>query len=118
MAKYEIKLDGSTYEIEVTEVSESTKKVSSSNKDKIASTTPKKTIDTNDNRVILAPMPGTILKLIKNEGDFVSEGETVLIIEAMKMENEIKSPRDGILKKMLVQLGEKVSSKESLFEVL
>ncbi len=44
---------------------------------------------------MLAPMPGMIVKYLKNVGDAVSKGETVLILEAMKMENALNAPCDG-----------------------
>ncbi len=46
-------------------------------------------------REIKTSMPGRIIKLLVNEGDHVNEGEAVLILEAMKMQNEIKSPQPG-----------------------
>lgn len=46
-------------------------------------------------QIIKAPMPGLVIKIFKNEGDQVTKGETLLIIEAMKMENAIKSNVEG-----------------------
>jgi biotin carboxyl carrier protein len=54
---------------------------------------------------LITQMPGKIVKLIKKEGDKVSKGETVLILEAMKMENEIKSGVDGVIKAINVKEG-------------
>lgn len=47
-----------------------------------------------------APMPGTILDIMVNEGQRVNKGETIIILEAMKMENEIVASVDGIIKKI------------------
>ena len=44
---------------------------------------------------VVAPMPGTVIKILKNEGDAVKAGDVVLILEAMKMENEIMAPKAG-----------------------
>ena len=49
-----------------------------------------------------APMPGLILRIEVAEGDVVSQGQPLLIMEAMKMENEIKSPIDGVITKILI----------------
>jgi biotin carboxyl carrier protein len=49
---------------------------------------------------IKAPMPGKISKILVSEGELIEEGQGVLILEAMKMENEIKSPASGIVKKV------------------
>lgn len=57
---------------------------------------------------IKAPMPGLLLKLKKNIGDNVIVGEPLLILEAMKMENEIRSPINGIVKEILFKEGQPV----------
>ena len=54
-------------------------------------------------------MPGKIFKILKNEGDQVNKGETILILEAMKMEHPIKSDKDGVIKKIYFKLNEQVS---------
>jgi len=53
-------------------------------------------------------MPGLLLKLKKNIGDLVTAGEPLLILEAMKMENEIRSPVNGIVKEILFKEGQSV----------
>ena len=52
---------------------------------------------------IKAPMPGLVLKMLVKEGDAVKKNDPVLILEAMKMENVIKSPGDGTVKKIHAQ---------------
>jgi biotin carboxyl carrier protein len=54
---------------------------------------------------INAPMPGIILSVSVEEGQAVKEGDTLLILEAMKMENAIGAPRDGIVKTVKVKRG-------------
>lgn len=56
-----------------------------------------------------APMPGTILDIKVNVGDQVKAGQTVVILEAMKMENEIGAPIDGTVKEIRVQKGATVN---------
>jgi biotin carboxyl carrier protein len=55
---------------------------------------------------LITQMPGKVVKLFKQEGDQVAKGETVLILEAMKMENEIKAGTDGIVKSINVKEGQ------------
>ena len=61
-----------------------------------------------------APMPGTILSLSAKVGDEIAKGEPLLILEAMKMENVIKSPGDGTVGNILVKEGENVEKNQLL----
>jgi glutaconyl-CoA decarboxylase len=65
--------------------------------------------------VIKAPMPGTIVNVIAQEGAKVKKGEVVLILEAMKMENEILSPRDGVVTSIITPKGSSVNSGDPMF---
>lgn len=65
---------------------------------------------------IHAPMPGIIIGLEIKPGDAVNEGDTILILEAMKMENSIKSPKDGIVKSIHIQKGDAVEKGKLLIE--
>ncbi|MBC8054405.1 MAG: biotin/lipoyl-binding protein [Sphingobacteriaceae bacterium] len=59
-----------------------------------------------------APMPGLVLKLLVEEGASVSKGDNLIILEAMKMENIIKSPIDGIVKTIRVKAGDKLEKNQ------
>jgi len=63
---------------------------------------------------IIAPMPGKIVKVAVAENSQVNQGEALLIIEAMKMQNELKAPRSGIVKNLNAKEGEAVSSQQVL----
>jgi biotin carboxyl carrier protein len=65
---------------------------------------------------IKAPMPGLILDLKVAPGDLVKKGDVVLILEAMKMENSIKSPGDGIVKAVNVSLKQSVEKNQVLIQ--
>ena len=58
-----------------------------------------------DGQKVLSPMPGTILSVNVSVGSAVKAGEVILILEAMKMENEIVAPCDGTVKQLAVQKG-------------
>lgn len=66
---------------------------------------------------VVAPMPGTILKVLKASGDAVKAGEVVLILEAMKMENEITAPVDGTIGSLNLTEGSTVAGGDLLFDV-
>ena len=69
------------------------------------------------NDSINAPMPGLILKLCKKEGEVVKKGESLLILEAMKMENEIRSTVDGIIKEVFKKEGSSVEKGEIILTI-
>ncbi|MBF0491971.1 MAG: acetyl-CoA carboxylase biotin carboxyl carrier protein subunit [Deltaproteobacteria bacterium] len=64
-----------------------------------------------------APMPGKILKVLAQPGDAVKSGETLLILEAMKMEHKICSPKEGLVKKIYFNEGERVTQGDILCEL-
>lgn len=63
---------------------------------------------------ILAPMPGTIFKVQVAEGDTVVEGQEVIVLEAMKMENPIITTAAGTVKEVKVKVDDKVATKDLL----
>jgi biotin carboxyl carrier protein len=66
---------------------------------------------------LLSPMPGKILKLLVQEGQSVAQGESLLIMEAMKMEHTIKAPFDGVIAKIPFQVGDQIQAKVALIEL-
>ena len=64
-----------------------------------------------------APMPGTILDIKVNVGDKVNNGQVLLVLEAMKMENEIVSPVDGTISSVMVKKGDVVNSGDLLITI-
>ena len=66
---------------------------------------------------ITAPMPGKVVRILAPAGTEVEAGQGVLIIEAMKMQNELKSPKKGIVKKLNVTPGSAVEAGQVLAEV-
>lgn len=63
---------------------------------------------------IQAPMPGIVVSIDVSRGDEVKKGDCLLVLEAMKMRNEIKSSRDGVIKDILVQTGHTVAKGSAL----
>jgi biotin carboxyl carrier protein len=66
---------------------------------------------------ITASMPGRVVKILVEPGDKVQQGQGVLILEAMKMENEIKAPKDGVVSSISVREGESVESGAMMAEI-
>ncbi|MBN2305110.1 MAG: biotin/lipoyl-binding protein [Anaerolineae bacterium] len=73
--------------------------------------------DTGGEISIRAPMPGRIVRIPVEEGQAVTKGETVVILESMKMENELKSPRDGTVHRVSVTAGDSVEQNKVLVTI-
>lgn len=108
MKKFIVNVNGKSYEVEVEEVGGSAQTIVSSPAPAApaqpkapapkaapkAESKPAQAVPQGA-EVVEAPMPGTILDIKVNQGDTVKKGQVLLILEAMKMENEIMAPRDG-----------------------
>lgn len=66
---------------------------------------------------VAAPMPGKVVRLLVKEGDMVEAGQGLLVVEAMKMQNEIRSPKSGKIEKFFVTEGQAVNAGEALLWV-
>ena len=67
--------------------------------------------------VVTSPMPGKILRILVKEGEQVKTGQGLVVLEAMKMENEIPAPKDGVVKRILVKEGDTVDTGQPLIEL-
>lgn len=70
-----------------------------------------------DSQSIHAPLPGLIVDIMVNENDAVKAGQNLLLMEAMKMENQIPAPYDGTVKRIHVKKGDSVSEGDVLVEI-
>ena len=113
-----IEVNGTTYEVEMEREAKATKtptlvrKVMPSKEEKIekkpgGSSTP-----------IKAPLPGKILSVKVSKGDLVKKGDVLLIMEAMKMENNVLASKDGVVEKIKVQPGDTVLEGDVLLETV
>lgn len=67
--------------------------------------------------ILKAPMPGLVVAIPVSEGQEVKRGQVILILESMKMQNELKAPRDGTIHKIKVKAGESVEQKQTLLSM-
>lgn len=65
---------------------------------------------------VKAPLPGNIFKMLVKEGDTVKKGDVLLIMEAMKMENNVMAEKDGTIKSIKVKVGDNVLQNDTLLE--
>ena len=68
--------------------------------------------------LLKSPMPGLVVAIPVEEGQEVKKGQVLLILESMKMQNELKAPRDGVVHRIKVKTGETVEQKQTLLSVM
>lgn len=128
MRKFNITVNGKTYEVEVEEiggVSAPARPAAPVAAPKAApapqaaapapAPAPKAAPAAGGGETVSAPMPGKVLKVLKGEGSPVKNGDVVMILEAMKMENEITAPVDGTVKQVAAKEGVAVNPGDVLF---
>lgn len=131
MKKFNIKVNGISYEVEIEEIKDGAPQAAAP---KLAKVTPKVAAPKVEapkaapakakakeavaagagEHSIDAPMPGKIVKVVVEEGQSVKAGDVLLVLEAMKMQNEITADADGTVKAVNVEAGQNVKVKESL----
>ncbi len=126
MKKYNITVNGNSYEVTVEEVTGGAAHVAApaftapapvaSAPKAAAPAAPKKASApaSAGSVTVTAPMPGTILDIKVSAGQSVKKGDTVCVLEAMKMENDIPAPQDGVVASVNVQKGATVSANDIL----
>lgn len=65
-------------------------------------------------QLVTAPMPGRVVRVLVRSGDPVKAGQGIVVVEAMKMQNEIRSPKTGTVERMLVAEGQPVSAGDTV----
>ena len=102
MKKYRVNVNGTSYEVEIELMGEN-----ESVKTASPASAPKAV---GEGEKVTSPMPGTILDIKVKAGDSVKKGQVLLVLEAMKMENEIMAPKDGVVASLSVAQGAAVEA--------
>jgi oxaloacetate decarboxylase alpha subunit len=111
---YNVEIDGSSYMVKYSKTE--SPEIMGNNE---TSPVKKNEININiDGTIVNAPLGGNIFSIEYSEGSSIKEDDTVIVLEAMKMETTIKTPINGTIKKIFVKDGDKVLSGEPLFEVV
>lgn len=108
MRTFRVNVNGNTYEVQLEEISASEIKNTSASAQKTSAP------QSAQGRAVNAPIAGTVLSVNVSSGQSVKAGDVLLIIEAMKMENEICAPCDGKISAVAVSKGATVASGELL----
>ena len=120
--KFKVTVDGETFTVEVEEIESSRRGEGTYVSVKPPSIAPRQTrreereavTHAADNRVIYSPMSGVISRIDVMVDDRVDAGTPLLVLEAMKMENEIKSSASGLIKEIYVEAGQRVGRGDRL----
>ncbi|MDB6354522.1 biotin/lipoyl-binding protein [Trichococcus sp. K1Tr] len=112
MKKYEIEIDGQVYHVKVRELPDDAVMTEQPKADSGRHVADPAT--QTEGKTMLAPMAGTILRILVKEGQKVKKGENLIVLEAMKMENEIVADEDGIIRSILVKANDSVESDQPL----
>ena len=106
--KWEVSIDGNLYEVEIDQASRrgQRKKRDSSRGGRSSS------------GLISSAIPGKIVSVLVSEGDKVDSGSVVIVLEAMKMQNEIKAGIDGKVEKIMCKPGERIEANVPLMEIV
>lgn len=117
---YKIKVNGKTYKVELQAIDEIVTKDAPKADAKAAPKAEAKAAApaaTGEGKAVPSPIQGTVVDVKVKSGDTVKKGQVLLIIEAMKLENEVVSPSDGVIGDVLVTKGANVSSKQPLVTI-
>ena len=112
MKKYEIEIDGQVYHVKVRELPDDAVMTEQPKADSGKSTAD--VAPQTEGKAMLAPMAGTVLRILVKEGQRVKKGENLIVLEAMKMENEIVANEDGVVRRILVKENDSVESDQAL----
>jgi biotin carboxyl carrier protein len=119
---FSILLNGKSYEIRVTPTPAGSLTLQTGRHEFIAEVTDPRAwrgrrhgaLEAEGRQQILAPMPGKIIRVLVQAGEKVEAGQGLLVVEAMKMQNEIHSPKSGTVERLLVKEGQPVNAGEVL----
>jgi glutaconyl-CoA decarboxylase len=114
---FKIKIEGKTFEAEVEEIGGSEQTAAAPARSTTATAVPPPTVAAVGGSAVSAPMPGKITAINVSKGQQVKTGDVVIILEAMKMEQEIKSSLSGTVNDILVAAGDTVRKEQALIVI-
>ena len=109
MKKYRVNVNGTVYEVELEEITGGAAAAPAAAAAPVATPAAPASAPAGGEQ-ITSPMPGNILSVNVSAGDTVKKGQVLMILEAMKMENEIMAPKDGTVTQVLVAKGATVDT--------
>ena len=115
MKIYKVKVNGKTYRVELESVeqvaSEAVKETKKEEKKAAAQ------VPTGEGRPVESPIQGTVVNVKTSVGANVKKGDVLVVVEAMKLENDVVSPFDGVVSEVLVKKGDSITAKQAIVVV-
>jgi glutaconyl-CoA/methylmalonyl-CoA decarboxylase subunit gamma len=114
-----LEVNGTKYEIEIEKTVKKTKTPTIVRS--ISTVPPKPDIDKREKgsaTPVLAPLPGNIIEIVVKPGDIVKKDQKLMVMEAMKMENQILADKDGVIESIKVEVGQAVLQGDKLIEII
>ena len=128
LRKFKITIDGKTYLVEMEEIGGTPAAPAAAPTPAAETPAPAPAAPTpapatpaaasGEGEVVTAPMPGTVTKILVKSGDAVTENQPLMILEAMKMENEIVAPKAGTVGDIIATLNQSVNSGDGLISII
>ena len=120
MRKFKVTVDGETYVVEVEEIRDEAQKIESVKAVRVERAPPSEAARPQAPAVaglVTAPLPGVVSELRTSVGARVEAGDVLLVLEAMKMENEIHAPTAGTVEEVHVEAGQQVGRGDPLVKI-
>jgi biotin carboxyl carrier protein len=121
---FSVLLQGKSYELRVTPMPDGSLKIQSATAEFVAQVIDPRewggrrgALQAEGRQQIVAPMPGKIVRVLVSLGEKVEVGQGLIVVEAMKMQNEIRSPKSGIVEKIVATEGQAVNAGDGLIWV-
>ena len=119
---FSVLIDGESHEIRVTRLADGTLALQTGHDEFSAEVMDPRTwrgrrhgaLEAEGRQQVIAPMPGKVIRVLVQAGDKVKAGQGLLVVEAMKMQNEIRSPKSGVVERLLGKEGQSVNAGEVL----
>ena len=112
MKRYKVQINGKTFDV----VLESVEEVQvSEKKEEVKEQKIEEKKENVEGKEILAPIQGNVINVLVKKGSKVKKGDVLLLIEAMKLENEVTATKEGVIKEVKVSKGSTVANKDVLF---
>ena len=116
MKIYKVKVNGKSYRVELESIEQVASQAVTETKkeEKTAAPSP---VATGEGRPVESPIQGTVVNVKVSAGAKVKKGDVLVVVEAMKLENDVVSPYDGVVGEILVKKGDNVTAKQVIVTV-